>query len=60
LNQTSHIWQEEKIVIVLGKLSDKEGVPKLLCQGVCEVTPTNVKEIAARLKKENYHPNYSK
>ncbi|MFH0820066.1 MAG: DNA polymerase III subunit alpha [bacterium] len=53
LNQTSHIWQEEKIVIVLGKLSDKEGVPKLLCQGVCEVTPLNVKEIAQRLKREN-------
>lgn len=51
LNQTNHIWQEEKIVVVLGKLSDKEGVPKLLCQGVCELTNLNIKEIAARLKK---------
>jgi DNA polymerase-3 subunit alpha len=54
LAQTNHLWQEEKVVIVLGRLSDKEGVPKLICQGVCEITPLNVKEVAQRLKKENH------
>lgn len=31
LKETAGVWQEDRIVLVAGRLSDKEGVPKVLC-----------------------------
>ena len=31
------LWQEEKILIVRGRLSDKDGAPKILCEDATEI-----------------------
>ena len=31
------LWQEEKILMVRGRLSDKDGVPKILCEEAVEI-----------------------
>ena len=37
LAQTRGLWQQEKILLVRGRVSDKDGVPKILCEQVKEV-----------------------
>ena len=39
LKHNLDVWQEDKIVVVEGKVNDRDGVPKLLCSGVKELTP---------------------
>lgn len=31
LEQTRELWQEEKIIMIAGKITDKDGVPKIIC-----------------------------
>ncbi|MBI2056038.1 MAG: DNA polymerase III subunit alpha [Candidatus Sungbacteria bacterium] len=37
LAQNQTIWQTDKILIIKGRLSDKDGVPKILCEEVVEI-----------------------
>ena len=32
------IWQEEKVILVKGRLSDKDGMPKILCEEAIEIS----------------------
>jgi DNA polymerase III subunit alpha len=31
------VWQEEKVLVIRGRLSDKDGVPKVLCEEAVEI-----------------------
>ncbi|NIA11586.1 MAG: DNA polymerase III subunit alpha, partial [Nitrospiraceae bacterium] len=55
LEQNSEIWREEKVVLVSGKLSDKDGVYKILADSVKEVDL----EIAKQTTAEKPTPNPS-
>lgn len=44
LETTQPTWEEDKIVLVHGKLSDKDGVFKLLCDGVKAVNSQEIQE----------------
>jgi len=46
LKSNPTIWQEEKIILVEGKLSDKDGVIKLLCNGAQELDLEKIKNKA--------------
>jgi len=37
LAQNPSIWQEDKILMIRGRLSDKDGEPKILCEEAKEV-----------------------
>lgn len=39
LAQYPNLWQEEKVLFVKGKISDKDGVPKILCEKAVELPP---------------------
>lgn len=53
LEQNPEIWQEEKIVLIKGKLSDKDGEYKLLCEEVNSVDETELQ----KFKKEGTTKN---
>lgn len=55
LENNQEIWQEEKIVLVKGKLSDKDGEYKLLCE---EVNPVNEDELN-KFRKEGKKTGFS-
>ncbi len=57
LENTGFLWQEEKIVLVGGKLSDKDGVYKLLIDSAKEVTDKEVEDFKRVLatQKKNGH-----
>ena len=42
LEKTINLWQEEKIILAKGKISDKEGVIKLLCNEAEEIDFTAI------------------
>ena len=44
LETTQLAWEEDKIVLVRGKLTDKEGAFKLLCDGVKTVNSQEIEE----------------
>ena len=44
LELTGSAWEEEKIVLVSGKISDKDGNFKMLCDSVKVVTPEEVEQ----------------
>lgn len=37
LAQNPGLWQQEKVLIIKGRLSDKDGVPKVLCEEAVEI-----------------------
>ena len=37
LEKNPSIWQADRILLVKGKLSDKDGEPKILCDQVSEI-----------------------
>ncbi len=39
LEATGQAWQEEQIVIVTGKVTDKDGSPKIICESVIKLNP---------------------
>jgi len=47
------IWQEEKIVIISGRASDKDGTVKLIANNVFEITPDNIQEIKNKMTNKN-------
>lgn len=54
LEQTLSVWEEEKVIFASGKISDKDGVFKLLCDSAKAVTAEEVeklKRITATQKK---------
>ena len=55
LENNPEVWQEEKIVLIKGKLSDKDGDYKLLCE---EVNPVNEDELK-KFRKEGKKTNFS-
>ncbi len=48
LQQTVDLWVEERLVIVEGKVSDKDGEPKLLADAARELDTTALQAYAAR------------
>ena len=55
LKENISVWQENKVVLVTGRLSDKDGVLKILGGRVREVTPENIE----KLKQENSNVPYN-
>jgi len=49
LEETRNLWQEEKIVIIQGKVSEKDSVPKLLCDQVKELDAKKSSEPCLKL-----------
>jgi DNA polymerase-3 subunit alpha len=37
LAQTAGLWREDKVLLIRGRLSDKDGVPKVLCEEAGEI-----------------------
>ena len=37
LARNPSIWQEEKVLLIRGRISDKDGVPKILCEDAVEI-----------------------
>lgn len=58
LNEDKDLWQEEKIVIIKGRLSDKDGVVKLIAQIAIEFDAKNIDGIFSKL--ESYQENRGK
>lgn len=44
LEQTLSVWEEEKVILASGKISDKDGVFKLLCDSAKAVTAEEVEK----------------
>ncbi|HLD28157.1 MAG TPA: DNA polymerase III subunit alpha [Patescibacteria group bacterium] len=53
LEQNPHIWQEENIIACVGKISDKDGEVKIICNQVAYLEKDNVAETFELLKKSN-------
>jgi len=49
LKEMGDIWQTGKIVLAGGRVSDKDGEMKLICDEVREITRGNIDEVAKRL-----------
>ena len=56
--QNPPLWQEDKIVLVQGRLSDKDGEVKVLCRIAWEITPENIQQVIRQSGQQpnNYHP----
>ncbi|MFA5070645.1 MAG: DNA polymerase III subunit alpha [Patescibacteria group bacterium] len=54
LKENPTVWQEDKIIIVEGKLSDKDGIIKMLCNKAVEFDKGKIEEIKKQLTDENY------
>lgn len=53
LKETTSVWQEGKVVICQGKLSDKDQEIKLLCNKAMEINKENAVHIAGKFSKSN-------
>ncbi|MEA2088660.1 MAG: DNA polymerase III subunit alpha [Patescibacteria group bacterium] len=51
------LWEEEKIIMAKGRLSDKDGVPKLIVESVSELNLDNINSVFFGLNKSNYNGN---
>ncbi|MBT4277439.1 DNA polymerase III subunit alpha [Candidatus Falkowbacteria bacterium] len=60
LEETKDLWEEEKMLIVKGKLSDKDGVPKLLAESVKELVPSRIDETISVLNQARDNKSYYK
>ncbi|MCD6149250.1 DNA polymerase III subunit alpha [bacterium] len=57
LEETGALWEEDKIILASGKLSDKDGVFKLLADSAKEINQSeleNFKRVLATQKKNGY------
>ncbi|HRY63509.1 MAG TPA: DNA polymerase III subunit alpha, partial [Patescibacteria group bacterium] len=50
LQKNSTVWEEDRLVLISGRLSDKDDVPKILAESVVEIDPLDPK---AALKNHN-------
>ncbi len=57
LKKDSAIWQEDKVVIIQGKLSDKDGVIKLLADKIIAFDEKNIEEIKKKLNHQEISLN---
>jgi len=57
LEKDPEIWQEEKIVLIKGKLSDKDGEYKLLCEEVNLVNEIELQKFKKEGKRNNFGIN---
>ncbi len=57
LRDNYDIWQEDKIILVNGRLSDKDGEKKLICSTVKEISQDNVSGITDELSENIYTSN---
>lgn len=58
LDENKDLWQEEKIVLIKGRLSDKDGVVKLIAQIAIEFDAKNIDDIFRKL--ENHQESRGK
>ncbi|PKL72469.1 DNA polymerase III subunit alpha [Candidatus Kuenenbacteria bacterium HGW-Kuenenbacteria-1] len=59
LKNNSEIWQENKMILIQGKLSDKDGNIKLIADEAKEITEENIQQLVKKCKnfiyeKKNY------
>ncbi|MBU2028635.1 DNA polymerase III subunit alpha, partial [Patescibacteria group bacterium] len=61
LKATADFWQEDKIILASGKISDKDGEFKLLCDSAKAVTPEELEKFKRieMTQKKNGHQNNS-
>jgi DNA polymerase III subunit alpha len=57
LEENKEIWEEEKIIALKGKLTDKEGIPKIIAQSVAELNSGNINSVLLGLKSQNNEGN---
>lgn len=55
LKENYNIWQDDKVIIVNGRLSDKDGEKKLICNMVKELDNQNINQIADELSEGIYN-----
>ncbi|MFH1890313.1 MAG: DNA polymerase III subunit alpha [Candidatus Kuenenbacteria bacterium] len=48
LQKNSEIWQEDKFLLLSGRISDKDDVPKILADKAFEIDPNNPKSVLDR------------
>lgn len=48
-----NFWQENKIVLVSGRMTDKDGFPKIIVGQVEELIPDRIEEIINRMRQNN-------
>ncbi|MFH1367440.1 MAG: DNA polymerase III subunit alpha [Patescibacteria group bacterium] len=53
LKENPTLWQEDKILIVEGKLSDKDGVIKILCNNAVEFDKEKIKSLKKQTEDTN-------
>ncbi|PIU01876.1 DNA polymerase III subunit alpha [bacterium (Candidatus Torokbacteria) CG09_land_8_20_14_0_10_42_11] len=57
LLETPALWQENKIILVSGKISDKDGEPKLLAESASPVTIEMLKQFQEKTQSQKIEPN---
>jgi DNA polymerase-3 subunit alpha len=57
LEEDKNLWQEEKIIAIKGKLTDKDGIPKIIAQSAVELNSANISSILLSLKNKNDNGN---
>ncbi len=55
-----YLWQEDKIIIAQGRLSDKENEVKLLCESAEEITIDNVRAVLEKFDQTSSFSNYNR
>jgi len=57
LEQTRDLWEEDKIIIVEGKMSDKDGTPKVICDIVKNLDPSKkqLQKLIISIAEEKKH-----
>ncbi|MDP2917971.1 MAG: hypothetical protein Q8N68_00555, partial [bacterium] len=57
LLETPALWQENKIILVSGKISDKDGEPKLLAESASPVTIEMLQQFQEKTQSKKIHPD---
>ncbi|NCF75430.1 MAG: DNA polymerase III subunit alpha, partial [Xanthomonadaceae bacterium] len=50
-----NLWEEEKIIMAKGRLSNKDGVPKLIVEAASELNLKNIDYVFSGLNKKNFN-----
>jgi DNA polymerase-3 subunit alpha len=58
MKATSQLWQEEKVIIAEGRLSDKDGETKIIVNRAAELNPSNLNKIIADYQEPVQFNNY--
>ncbi len=59
LETSRDVWQEDKVIVVRGRLSDKDGTSKILCEAAAELTLDNLEDAFKKISQavKNYQGN---